>query len=61
MAQAVYSLDKEYHGDWDELFEDLQIIGDVMSAQEVYVFKEEILKGKTVTNEVLINNLLGYK
>lgn len=32
LANAVYDLDKEYRGNWDELLKDLQKYGDVLSA-----------------------------
>ena len=31
LSHAVYDLAKEYRGNWDELLEDLQTLGDVMS------------------------------
>lgn len=49
LANAVYDLDKEYRGNWDELLKDLQKYGDVLSANEVEVLKKDILKGKTIT------------
>jgi hypothetical protein len=61
LASAVYGLDEEYKGNWDELFIDLKKLGDVLSPSDIQVFKTNVLKGRTVTNELLINSLLGYK
>ena len=35
LANAVYDLDKEYKGDWDELLIDLQKYGDILSPKEL--------------------------
>lgn len=58
LANAVYDLDKEYRGNWDELLLDLQKYGDILSGGEVEVLKKDILKGKNITTEGLINGLL---
>ncbi len=58
LSHAVYDLAKEYRGDWDELIEDLQTLGDVLSREEIEILKHDILKGTTISSESLINGLL---
>jgi hypothetical protein len=58
LANAVYDLDKEYRGNWDELLLDLQKYGDILSASEVQTLRKDILKSKNITTEGLINGLL---
>ena len=54
----MYDLGKEYRGDWDELLKDLRTLGDVLSEEEVQCLQRDILKGRTLTSETLINSLL---
>ncbi len=58
LSNAVYDLDKEYVGNWDELFQDLQKYGDILTPNDIQILKKDILKGKTITTEGLINGLL---
>ena len=35
LANAVYGLDKDYRGNWDELLLDMHKYGDILSASEI--------------------------
>lgn len=61
LSHAVYELGKEYRGDWEECIKDLMNLGDVLSPKQVQILRKEILKGKTITTETLINGLLYEK
>ncbi len=58
LATAVYDLDKQYRGNWDQLLLDLQKYGDILTANEIEALKKDIMKGKNITTEGLINGLL---
>jgi hypothetical protein len=38
LNHALAELNKEYRGDWDYLEEDLMMIGDVLSEEEMNIF-----------------------
>lgn len=58
LSHAVYDLSKEYRGNWDEVIQDLSTLGDFLSPEEVYILRQDILKGGTLTSESLINGIL---
>ena len=61
LSNSVYELGKQYRGDWNEFLKDLQVLGDVLTAEQVEILKKDILKDKTITTETLINSLLYEK
>ena len=58
---AITMLDREYNGRWQQLYDDLVEIGDVLSQEQLQIFKKQIVGNNVLNNDNLKNIFLGYK